>query len=93
MTKTDMIDHISIYGEIPMAKATKIYDGIIDDIASELRANKSATIPGVAKLTVKEVPARAACTKVIAGKSYDLEAKPASKTIKAKVLKALIDQV
>lgn len=94
MTKEEILECIRQNGpHMTLVNAEAIYSAIVACVAGELHNTKTSILPGLVKLEVRAVPARPACTKVIAGKSYDLEAKPASKTVKAKVLKALIDQV
>lgn len=89
MTKREILECIKQNG--PGGEA--IYSALVACVAGELHNDGVSVLPDLAKFTVKKVPAREACTKNVLGVMRDLPAKPASNTVKAKVLKALIDQV
>ena len=93
MTKSDLVKNLASRANCSLADAGRAYDALVSDLTVELRASGSVTMPGVAKLIVKKTPERQAGKKVVAGKEYDLEYKPASKTVRARVLKTFIDTV
>jgi nucleoid DNA-binding protein len=78
---------------VQMKIAKNVWQEIVDVAAKELKKHGEFKLPGIAKLVVKRVPARKACTKMVLGQMRDLPAKPASKKVKARMLKAFTNQI
>lgn len=93
LNKSDLVSKLSRRLQCTLTEAATAYDALVDDLSTELRVAGTVTLPGVAKLVIKKIPARPACKKVIAGKEYDLSAKPASKAVRARLLKVFVDKV
>lgn len=93
MTTNEFMSVIANAADIPMKTAKTVWEHVTDNVAHELKKTGEFKLPGICKLVVKKVPARKACTKMVLGQMRDLPAKPASKKVKARVLKTLTDQV
>jgi nucleoid DNA-binding protein len=93
MNKSDLLNRFASVMQCTMAEADKGYSYLVEELANELKVTGTTVLPGVAKFVIKKVPAREACKKVIAGKEYDLPAKPASRAVRARLLKPFVDKV
>jgi nucleoid DNA-binding protein len=95
MTKPKMMDAISDKTDLAKKDCTAIYDALVEVVAEQLRTTGAITLPGLVKLTVKDVPARPEHPgkNPFTGEDIIVKAKPASKRIKALPLKPLKDAV
>ena len=97
ITKTALIQAIADYmGEEVTRKQVKAtLEALIAVGHKELKKNGVFTLPGFAKFTVVKKPARPARkgTNPFTGEPMTFAAKPASKTVKAKPVKAAKDAV
>jgi nucleoid DNA-binding protein len=94
MTTNEFMSFIAQSANIPLKQAKTVWADIVDNLVTkELKKTGECKLPGIAKLVVRKIPARKACTKMVLGQMRDLPAKPASKKVKARVLKTLADSL
>jgi nucleoid DNA-binding protein len=96
MTKSALFTHLSEEAGLKKSEVTTLYNALVEVIAKELKKNSEFTLPGVAKLKVKRVPAVKGGEKKVmpaTGKEYVTKAKPASNKIRAIPAKALKDML
>ena len=91
MTKTQLIDLLAAKLSSTKTDCGKFLDGLASVVAEAIAKGEEVVLPGIAKITVKEVPAKPAKQKInpFTKQMITVAAKPASKKVKAKPLAAL----
>jgi len=97
LTKTEIYTHLSEQTELSKRDVKGIFDELTTLAGKHLgsRGPGQFTIPGLCKMTVKVRPARKARKGVnpFTGEEMTFKAKPKSKTVKIRPVKALKDMV
>lgn len=98
MSKTELISAIAEKSGFVASQVTSVLDGLTDVIREQLSKSGpgSITIVGLAKITVVDKPAKPATQKANPfkpGEMMDVKAKPESRTVKIRPLKALKDMM
>lgn len=93
MKKNQLFTALADAHELKKNQVAALWDTLTELIVKELKKEGKSELPGLIKLVVRKVPARKACTKMVLGQMRDLAAKPASKKVRARVLKVLVTQV
>lgn len=99
LTKSELLNAISDETELNRREVNAVLDAMSTQISKSLgrRGAGSFTIPGLIKIEKKAVPARKAKKGVPnpfrPGETMDVAAKPASKKVKVRPLKALKDMI
>jgi nucleoid DNA-binding protein len=95
MTKPKMMDAISDKTDLAKKDCTAIYDALVEVVTEQLQSEGAITLPGLVKLTVKDVAAQPERPgkNPFTGEDIIVKAKPASKRVKALPLKPLKDAV
>ena len=90
-SKSGIIATCSIAANITGAQGRAYFDALTDGAYANLKKNGSFVLPGFAKFTVKKKPARAARKGInpFTKEPCVFKAKPASKTVKARAIKAI----
>ena len=94
MTKSGLLTHLSETTELKKSEVSKLYDALVEAVSKELKKSGIVTLPGIARLKLKRVPAvRGGEKKVMpaTGKEYVTQPKPAHNKVKAFAVKALKD--
>jgi DNA-binding protein HU-beta len=97
MTKSALITAIAehLNNEVSKSQVKSVLESIVDIGAKELRKNDVFVLPGFAKFVVAKKNGRPAgmYKNPFTGKEEHREAKPSSKTVRARPIKALKDTV
>jgi nucleoid DNA-binding protein len=99
LTKTQLMTNIAEASGLSRKEVAAVFDALSAEIKKNLapRGPGAIAIPGLIKIEKKAVPARKARKGVPdpfhPGQLYDVKAKPASKKIKVRPLKALKDMI
>jgi nucleoid DNA-binding protein len=94
MTKSAFITHLADTTGHKKSDVSKLYDTLVEAVTKELKKNGIFTLPGLARLKLKKVPAYKGGEKKImpaTGKEYVTQPKPAHNKVKAFPVKALKD--
>lgn len=98
MTKVELLKLVHERAEsagctAPRKDVEAILDALTETLVSELKSEKQATLPGVVKIVLADVSAKAARTgrNPKTGESVQIPAKPASKKLRARFLKQIKD--
>lgn len=94
-SKGQILGHISEKTELTRKEVSAVFDELSGIIKKSLKQNQQATVPGICKLVVKKKPATKARKGInpFTGEEMMFKAKPASKTVRARALKAVKDMV
>ncbi|QEG41977.1 HU family DNA-binding protein [Roseimaritima ulvae] len=95
LTKTQIITNISEATELSKKDIAAVFDALSDEIGSSLKSAGQFTIPGLCKITLKDVPAKPKRKgrNPATGEEIWLNPKPASKKLTIRPLKNLKDMV
>lgn len=95
LTKTQIMANLADSTELPKKDVAAVFDALSDEIAEELKRSGQFTIPGLCKITLKDVPAKPKRKgrNPATGEEIWLNPKPASKKLTIRPLKALKDMV
>ncbi len=97
LTKTQIITNISDSTELAKKDVAAVFDALFAEIDSQLKSGGAGqfTIPGLCKITLKDVPAKPKRKgrNPADGSEIWLNPKPASKKLSIRPLKALKDMV
>jgi nucleoid DNA-binding protein len=94
MTKSGLFAHLSETTGLKKTEITAVYDTLVEAVTKELKKNGVVTLPGLARLKLKKVPAYKGGEKKImpaTGTEYITKPKPAHNKVKAFPVKALKD--
>lgn len=94
-TKSQLIAAMAEEGEVPKRVAAAMFEKLTGVIHQDLKKAGKAVVPGVAVLTVKRTPAKPAREgrNPATGEPLRIAAKPAGKTVRARVPKTLKESV
>lgn len=97
MTKSQLMASIAETTKLPKRQVAAVVESLADHISRHLKPKGVGkfTLPGLAKFTTVSKPARKARKGVnpFTGEEIMIKAKPASKAVRIRPLKALKDQV
>lgn len=95
LTKTQIMTNLSEATELSKKDVALVFDALSDEIAASLKASGQFTIPGLCKISVKEVEAKPKRKgrNPATGEEIWLAPKPASKKLTIRPLKNLKDMV
>lgn len=97
MTKSEIFTHLAESAELSKRQVSGIFDELSALVGKNLAARGPGhfTIPGLCKLVVKTKPARKARKGInpFTGEEIMIKAKPKSKTVRIRPIKALKDAV
>lgn len=95
LTKTQIITNISEETELSKKDIAAVFDALSDEIGKSLKSAGQFTIPGLCKITLKDVPAKPKRKgrNPATGEEIWLNPKPASKKLTIRPLKNLKDMV
>jgi len=98
MNKTELLSAVADKSGLSKKEVTSVMDALTDVIREQLskKGPGSVALPGLAKISVLDKPAKAASTKANPfkpGEMMEVKAKPASRVVKVRPLKALKDMV
>ena len=94
MSKSGLLTHLADATGHKKSDVSKLYDALVDAVTKELKKNGVFTLPGVARLKLKKVPAYKGGeekTMPATGQKYITKPKPAHNKVKAFPVKALKD--
>lgn len=93
MTKTEFLSALASHTELSKKQLESVFDSIAEILKSEFRARRVVTLPGLAKFTVRDVPAKPArqVRNPATGQMMMAKPKPASKKVRITAIKALKD--
>ena len=94
-TKGEIFTVISEKTDIPKREIASVFEELSPIIKKSLRGTGMFTLPGLCKMTVKRKPATKARPGVnpFTGEKITIKAKPASKAVRIRPLKALKEMV
>lgn len=94
-SKSEIMTHLAEKTGLAKSQVSGVFDAFGEFVAKELRAGRPVTIPGLAKITVVHKAAKPARPgrNPATGETIMLKAKPASKAVKVRAIKALKDMV
>ncbi len=93
MTKTEFFRNLAELTGQNKKTIENIWQQMIDLVVRQLHVNGAVVLPGLAKLKIRKIPARKAGVYHILGKDMDLPFRPASKTVKALILKVFKNEL
>ncbi len=95
LTKTQIMTNLSEETELSKKDVAAVFDALSDEIGKSLKASGQFTIPGLCKITLKDVPAKPKRKgrNPATGEEIWLSPKPASKKLTIRPLKNLKDMV
>lgn len=97
MNKTELLGAVADKSGLSKKEVTAVFDALTDVIREQLSSGPgSVALPGLAKISVIDKPAKPATTKANPfkpGEMMEVKAKPASRVVKVRPLKALKDMV
>lgn len=97
LTKAELLNELSdsVDSSLSRRQVKEVYEALVTIAYRELRENGSFVLPGFARFHVSETPARPAREGVnpFTGETMTFAAKPASKAVKARLVKAIKDAV
>lgn len=94
-TKSEVYGAIAEKTDLSRKQVSQVMDALNEQMVKSLKKNGVFTIPGVAKMVVKKKPATKARQGInpFTKEPMTIKAKPASKTIRIRPIKALKEQV
>lgn len=94
-TKSEIYTILAEHNELTKRQVADVFDTLNAIVAADLKKGTPVNIPGMMKLTVKKKPATKARKGInpFTGEPTVFKAKPASKQVKIRPLKALKDMV
>jgi DNA-binding protein HU-beta len=95
MSKSDLIQRVAEQSNLPRSDVSRVLDALEDVGHAELNSTGSFTLPGFAKFVTAEKPATEAHQGVnpFTKEPMMIEAKPARKVLKVRLLKVIKDAV
>ena len=93
LNKTQLYGHIATTTDLNRSQVNSVFECLTDFIKTELKANRTVTIPGIVKIVpvYKAAKPERIGRNPATGESITVKAKPAKKGIKVKAVKALKD--
>jgi nucleoid DNA-binding protein len=94
MTKSALLTHLADQSSLKKSEVSKVYDALVDAVTKELKKNGIVTLPGLARLKLKKVPAyKGGEEKVMpaTGQKYITKPKAAHNKVRAFPVKSLKD--
>ena len=94
-TKGQLFGTIAEKSELSRRQVAEVFTILNDEAVRSLKKHKQFTLPGLAKLTVKNKPATKSRKgrNPFTGEEITIKAKPASKAVRIRPVKALKEQV
>merc|ERR1712113_50476 len=89
MSKGALCDALASKCELKRGVVSKLFDGLAEVAAKEVKSSGVFTIPGVARIKTRNKPATKAGKKMMFGKEVVVKAKPAKTVVKAFPVAAL----
>ena len=95
MTKSTFLSTIAERADVTKKEAGAMWDAVCGIAAEQLRGAGVIVVPGLVRMSVKEIPAspERKGKHPFTGEDHVFQAKPASKRLKATIPKALKDAV
>lgn len=97
LTKAELLNELgeAVGGSFSRRQVKDFYESLVEIAYRELRETGDFVLPGFARFTVSDTPARPAREGVnpFTGEPMTYAAKPASKAVKVKLVKAIKDAV
>lgn len=94
-TKSEVFTAIAEKTDLTRKQVSSVIDALNEQAVKSLKKNGMFTLPGLAKMVVKKKPATKARPgrNPFTGEEIMIKAKPASKTVRIRPIKALKEQV
>lgn len=91
LTKSQFATEVAARAELSKSQVQSVLDAIVDVVEKEIKSGNVVTLPGLVKIVLVNKPARPARQgrNPATGETITIKAKPASKAIKVRPIKAL----